>query len=98
MASKNSIAAERDLTGRTHRSSARIYSRYGSVKESAGALTVTFAVTQDITPGLAHRPREARRRVLKWLRRVDPLTIEKGDGHLNATFSCHVAAPLTSAL
>jgi hypothetical protein len=71
MASKNSIAAERDLTGRTHRSSARIYSRYGSVKESAGTLTVTFEFPEELTLGLAHRAREARRRVLKWLRRVD---------------------------
>jgi hypothetical protein len=100
MASKNSIAAERDETGRNlpHRSSVRIYSRYGSVKESAGTLTVTFEFSEELTLGLAHRAREARRRVLKWLRRVDPLTIEKGDAHLNATFSCHVAGALTSAL
>jgi hypothetical protein len=100
MASKNSIAAERDVTGRNlpHRSSVRIYSRYGSVKESAGTLMVTFEFPEELTLGLAHRAREARRRVLKWLRRVDPLTIEKGDGHLNATFSCHVAGALTSAL
>jgi len=98
MAPKNPSPAERHLASRSLPHRSPIYTRYGTVIESASRLTVTFEFSEELTLGLAHRTREARRRVLKWLRRIDPLTIEKGDGHLNATFSCDVAGALAGAL
>jgi len=90
MARKNSVTGKQDLT--------RIHSPYCSMKETAGAITVRFEFPEELTLGLAHRTREARRRVLKWLRRVDPLAIETGDGRLNATFSRRRAPALAGVL
>lgn len=88
----------RVANGTAHVRSPLARSRYAEVKISGELLTVSFVYPQALTLGLAHREKEANRRVRKQLRRVKTVEIERLDGLLQASFPRHSAHALAAAL
>jgi hypothetical protein len=100
MQSKNPGAGRSRLANRksSRRRPANRYGRYGVVNESTDHLIVTFNFPEKLTLGLRQRAREARRRTLKLLRRINPTTIEKGDSYLSAAFPLDAADRVAATL
>lgn len=62
-------------------------SRYVSVRRTAQSIILTFQPADELTFGLAHRAKEARRRVAKLIRRTKSLTLNSREGRIFATFN-----------